>query len=133
MEEYHLKLNISYNIDGKSKEIVVEISLDEIDNFNEFMNKILKKIDLKLSMRKFHLEIFYEDDWIKLIDLKSFYFFVSNNIHLEKDIKIRIAQTKNNDYELFDLDGTKYKNDFPDDSNRPTDKIYDRYSNTFKL
>lgn len=128
MDVYYIKLNVSFDANGSTKSFVVEINLDEIDNFNDFAYKILKKAEMKTSLRKNHLEIFYEDDWIKLIDLKSFYFFVSHNIHLGKDIQIRIDERSTNNHELFDLNGAKYRNEVLDDSNRPNDKIYERRS-----
>ena len=133
MDVYYIKLNISHETNVNSKSFLIEINLDEIDNFNDFANKILKKADNKASLRKNHLEIFYEDDWIKLIDLKSLYFFVSHNIHIGKEIKIQIAERSTKNHELFDFDGVKYKNEVLDDSNRPTDKIYDRRCNYFIL
>jgi len=126
MDEVFIKLNVSYHENRETKNFEIHINLDEIENFNDFSNKIIKKAAIKGSIRKYNLEFFYENDWIKLVDLKSFYFFVSNNIHLQKEIELRIIERNGNNQIVFDLDGTRYKNEVLDDSNRPTDKIYDR-------
>ncbi len=133
MDEYYIKLNISYDAKGIPKSFLMEINIDKIENFNDFAYKIFKNAEIKTSLRKNHLEIFYEDDWIKLIDLKSLYFFISHHIHLGNQIKIRIAERSTKNHELFDLDGLKYRNEVLDDSNRPTDEIYDRISKFISL
>lgn len=128
MYEYFLKLKIISEIQSQNISKFVECNLDDFESFQEFINLILKEVDLKISPRKCLFEIFYEEEWIKLVDLRSFYFFVSHNVHLQKEIEIKITEHEKKDYDLFDIDGIKYKTGTIDDSILPKDEKYDRSS-----
>ena len=126
-----MKLNISYENENENFHNLTNLYLDKIESFNDFTKYITKDIAHKYNPRKNHLEIFYEDDWIKLIDLKSFYFFSSHNIHLKKEISIRIIENEISKNDDFDIDGGKFIHGKIEDSIRPTENIYDRNSNIF--
>jgi len=46
----------------------------------------------ELAYSKYFLEILYEDIWIKLTDLRAFYFFISSCLHLNEKIKINFKK-----------------------------------------
>jgi hypothetical protein len=107
--EYRIKLNVIFG-EEKEEEKIVEINLEKIEKFQDLVSKLVKETKVNRKISKCILEILYYDNYIRLIDLKEFYFFISNNMQLEIPTKIKLTENKKYDT-VFDNDGNIYTDD----------------------
>jgi hypothetical protein len=92
MEEMFLKfkLHISYNYEEETTINEVTIDLNDINSFQDFVSLISKEIEFRINLSNQGIQIRYEELWVKVIDLKSLYFFLGCDLKLGLLTKIRI-------------------------------------------
>lgn len=133
MSEAILKILVLYHEEDSkfTKEIVLDLNIKRLEALTDFFPLISKNLNIKITSYKHNLKIMYEDSWVNLIDLKSFYFFVSNNVILNQQTKILVNKKMLEEEKemYFNLQGVKYNSDGKIDSNRPNMKMYDSSSN----
>lgn len=119
-----LVISVTLDIDNAPITNEVEVDLKQFNSFDEFLNLLSKKINYKIG-NKNEIKIFYEGSWVNLIDLKSFYCFISTNLITCVQTRILIRGVKIKDNQMdFDLEGKKLGNNDATNSNRPNMKIY---------
>jgi len=64
------------------------IDLSKIDTYNQLFKIIASKIDKTITLKSHNLEILYENFWIKLSDIRAFYFFVSSSLQLNDKVQV---------------------------------------------
>jgi hypothetical protein len=89
-----LNLNNDYDVEAN-------INLSEFDSFQSFLTALSDSLNFKVCQRYYNIKIFYEGFWAKLIDLKSFYFFISWNVNNKSQVMLLITKKTNEevDYE----------------------------------
>jgi hypothetical protein len=134
MSEFDLVLNITLEVEDESRNADILIDLKEFDAFNDFISVLSRRLGYKITISKFDIQILYEDAWVNLIDLKSFYFFISNDLMFCNQTKLFIRNKENfGKHNVdFNLEGEKFQYDIKNDSIRPNMRIYHKDSN-FKI
>jgi len=132
MSEYLIFIEVIVELEDEIQNITVPLDIKEFEAFNEFLLILSKKLNFKISSNKFDIKMSYEESWVNLIDLKSFYFFLSNDIILNNQPKLLLKPNKNDQQVDFNLKGEKFQNSKFTDSNRPNMKIYSKESNYLK-
>lgn len=127
-DNQHFNINILISIlkeDLTEFKKIIPIDLKSFDCFSELLCLISNEINLRITSSKYEIKIKYEDDWVNLIDLKSFYFFLSNDYNLKNQTQLLIRNKKYDLNEVdFNLNGDKFENEKQILSNRPNMKIY---------
>jgi hypothetical protein len=133
MSDPILKILLTYyEEDSKvTKEIDFDLDFKKLEAFTDFFPLISSQLNIKITSHKHSLKILYEESWVNLIDLKSFYFFVSNNLVLNQQTKLLVNKKMMEEQKemYFSLQGVKFSSDGVIDSNRPNMKIYESSSN----
>ena len=128
MSEYLINIEITLDLEDEHQKIQVPLDLKEFEAFPEFLSTLSKKLNFKITTNKFHVKMQYEQSWVNLIDLKSFYFFLSNDLILNNQPKLLLKLNKNDHQIDFNLKGEKFQNNKFTDSNRPNMRIYSKES-----
>lgn len=119
------KVNLFFDIQLMSdKEDLYEdvaIDMKEFNSFNELTNLLSKKLDVKITPMKFFIQMLYNNDWVNIIDLKSFYFFLSNNVLNNEKSKMLIKRKHKTIHVEYNLDGEIFEGI---SLNRPNMKMY---------
>jgi hypothetical protein len=95
MTNYDLCADITY----EEKTIKICISISNIEDFSGICNAV-GDIFGEIDWKTFELNIFYEDTWVRLFDLDTFYYFVSNNLTMDERTKLLIKQKPKFDVEI---------------------------------
>jgi len=133
MSEYIIYIDVSLELEDEIENIILPLDLKEFDAFHELLNTLSKKLEFKISTNKFEVKMFYENSWVNLIDLKSFYFFISNDLILNVQPKLLIRLNRNEYNVDFNLKGEKFDNNKFTDSNRPNMRIYCKESKNMHI
>jgi hypothetical protein len=120
-----LSVTIIKEFEKEKREL--EIDLTDFESFSDFLCLLSKILRIKITPSRFDLKILYEESWVNLIDVKSFYFFISNDLLLNSQTKIMVLKKEEKkEKEIgFSLTGEKYEDNLAVDSNRPNMRIYD--------
>jgi hypothetical protein len=123
--EFKAVLKILITLVDENEEYYREIKLNlkYFDSFSEFCSLLCRNLELS-SPSNYIFKILYENSWFNLIDLKSFYFFVSNNLIFDQNPHIKIEKSKTDEDFKFNIKGEK-----EGDSARPSMKIYESWIN----
>jgi hypothetical protein len=124
MSEYLIYIDVILELVDEIQNVIVPLDLKEFDAFHEFLCILSKKLEYKISTNKFDVKMFYENSWLNLIDLKSFYFFISNDLILNNQPRLLLQLNRNEHNIDFNLKGEKFQNNKFTDSNRPNMRIY---------
>lgn len=132
MSEYLINIEVIAELDHEVQRTIIPLDLKEFEAFHELLLILSKKLNFKISSNKFDIKMSYEESWVNLIDLKSFYFFLSNDILLNNRPRLLLKTNRNDQHVDFNLKGEKFQNSKFTDSNRPNMRIYSKESNFLK-
>ena len=107
---------IVYFLSSKTpKEIKINIeSLKTSLGLNDLYSFLSDKFEYQINPKKTTIQIFHMDTWLNLLDIKSFFFFISSDILQNKKTKIKILKKAhleiiNYDEDIIQTNKTKDK------------------------